>query len=354
MVVVRTALVFTALSGIAVLAACGDKNTVVQGAPAPAAACDSTKCLAGNTCLPLNGETKCRKTCASNDDPATSCPLGYICSVTAEGAPPFCVQSTAAYGDSESRTPVAPKAEGQWGTACQANLGATNPACDTEQGFYCFALSPSDGNAYCTSYGCEQDSDCGAGFGCESINNFPNANTAKRKELGPGATQKACVRRAYCSACTSDLDCPAIAGVKQRCIEDKNARRFCTSECTSKQNCPTEAKCGTIEGTGIKVCYPLSKLCIGDGALCSPCLSDADCGDDGICTKGEYTTERFCAKAAPGGDCKQCPKSVASLPDRPLGCTSRDSDKLPKSYCTGLLSIDGTVGADLGCWTPNR
>lgn len=337
---------------MAVLVACGDKD---PSAPTAPAACDSSKCLPGNTCLPLNGETKCRKTCASNDDPATSCPLGYICVDTAPGAvSPFCVQTTAV---SSQGTPVVAKTDGQWGFPCQATFGAENPACDADQGFYCYAVSPSDGDAYCTTYGCEKDSDCGPGFGCQVVNNYPNANTLKRKEFGAAATQNACIRRTYCSACTSDIDCPTIAGVKQHCIADEAGRAFCTPECTSTQACPTQAKCVTATLTDesqAMICYPRAKACIGDGSLCAPCLSDADCGADGICTKGDYTTERFCATAAPGGDCKQCPKSIPGLPDRKIGCTSKATEELPVGYCAGLLSIKGTVGADVGCWAPDR
>ncbi|MBX3232968.1 MAG: hypothetical protein KIT84_11700 [Labilithrix sp.] len=351
----RSFLVLSVAAGVVLaVAACGDKTTVVMAA----AACDSAKCLPGNTCLPFAGETKCRKTCGSNDEPETSCPLGYICMDTDPGAgvPPFCVQNTAGFGDGDTRTPVTPQADGQWGTPCQANLGVENPACDTAQGFYCYATSPSDGNAYCTTYGCESNTDCGAGFGCESINNYPNANTAKRRQHGASATQKACVRRAYCSECASDIDCPALAGVKQYCIPDASDRWFCTPECTSTQGCPNEAACRTLQfgDEAVKVCYPRSQLCIGDGELCSPCRSDLDCGEDGVCTKGEYTTERFCAKAAPGGDCAQCPKSIPGLPKRGIGCSRAESDKLPKDYCTGLVSLQGREGSDIGCWTPDR
>jgi hypothetical protein len=319
------------------------------GAPGP---CDSSKCFAGNECLPLDGVEECRKTCSSNDDPSTSCPFNYNCVSTdpENDVKPFCVETTARTNDGEL---LAQKDSGQWGFPCQANLGSKNPACDTAQGFYCYGISPTDGNAYCTRYDCQSDLECGAGFACVDINTTPNVATAKKKEIG--ATQKVCIRRAYCSPCTVDLDCNAIEGTKQHCIVDAAGRGFCTPECTSNQNCNNEAKCVTValaEGQA-KVCYPRSKVCVGDGTLCSSCLVDTDCGDDGMCTHGQFTTEKFCIKKAPDGDCMKCPKELTS-PARKIGCSTKSDDLYPAGYCLGLYSIGGQVGADIGCWTPDR
>ena len=139
----RSLVVVGSAAVLLLVVACGsDDKTVVQGAPA--ATCDSSKCAAGNTCLPLAGETKCRKTCTSNDVAATDCPFGYTCTDTQPGTsvPPFCVAETGAA--------ITQQATGQWGTPCQANLGSKNPACDGAQGFLCYGVSPTDGNAYCT------------------------------------------------------------------------------------------------------------------------------------------------------------------------------------------------------------
>src|SRR5262245_16440177 len=77
-----------------------------------AAGCDDAKCATGNKCLPLNGEIKCRKTCSSNADPASSCPFNYTCvDPQQDGVPPFCVQDTSV---APSGGPLK-KADGQWG-----------------------------------------------------------------------------------------------------------------------------------------------------------------------------------------------------------------------------------------------
>lgn len=347
-------LVVVGTTTIAVLlVACGGSDTkTVQAGPAT---CDSSKCATGNTCLPLDGVTSCRKTCSSNDNPATSCPFGYNCTDTqpGSGVPAFCVASTAVGPNGSALTQAA---KGQWGSPCNAAGGAeSNPDCDSAQGFLCYGISPSDGNAYCTLYGCTKDSDCGPGFGCSQINATPNVKTAKRSTADQ--EQNVCLKRAYCSSCMSDVDCPTTAqGAAQHCITDTLNHGFCTPECSDTSNCNNEAKCATVvlpDNSQKKVCYPRSTVCVGNGDLCSSCRVDTDCGEDGICIKGEYTTEHFCAKKAANGDCSQCPKTITT-PARTIGCSTSDSDLLPAGYCTGIYSLSGQAGSDLGCWTPDR
>jgi hypothetical protein len=70
-----------------------------------------------------------------------------------------------------------------------------------------------------------------------------------------------------------------------------------------------------------------------------------------VCVKGEYTTEKACAKKVAGG-CAACPKTVAS-PARQIGCLTESSDRVPKDYCIGIYKISGSP-SDIGCWTPDR
>jgi len=321
---IRVAVLLGSLVLLAAPAACSDDT------------CDDAQCAPGNRCLPLNGETRCRKTCTSNSDPLSNCPFGYTCTDTRSGAPPFCVQDEAK---------VTPKPAGQWGAPCRANLGAENPDCDREQGFFCYGALPTDANAYCTRYDCATDRECGAGFGCETVNQTPNIAAARR--LTVGATQKICRRRAYCSTCTADVDCPTVNGIGQRCIPDANGASFCTSVCTSSANCPKDAQC-VDAGIDVPVCYPRATVCVGDGSLCSPCRVDTDCGEDGVCVQGEFTTERSCAKRA--SSCSACPRTAGNAQ---VGCSTSGLPNVPRSYCYGVYEIGGSA-ADIGCWTPNR
>jgi hypothetical protein len=312
--------------------------------------CDDAKCKPGNQCLPLNGEVKCRKVCSSNTDPATSCPYGYVCVDTLTGVPPFCV---AVQANNPDGSPLEQR-PGQWGEPCQPNLGLENPACDTDQGFYCYAQSPTDASAYCTRWDCTSDAECGPGFWCAKVNATPNIRTAKRLTIGE--VQNVCLKRDFCSTCTSDLDCLPLDNRPQHCIQDASGAFFCTPECDANANCPNEARCadaGVVdaEGNPKKVCYPRATVCVGDGSLCSPCRADSDCGEDGICVKGEYTTERACAKKAADG-CESCPKRIES-PQREIGCAKSSTNLLPAGYCVGLYKI-GARPSDIGCWTPDR
>lgn len=340
--------------GVGVLAACSSEDKT-------AAACDSAKCAPGNKCLALNGETKCRKTCSSNADPATSCPFGYTCTDTETGAEPFCIQDTAFRDDGK---PLEKKPSGQWGAPCQANLGFENPACDTDQGFFCQGESPTDANAYCTRFDCEKDSDCGAGFWCGQVNRYPNVNSARRPAENIGEVMNVCLRRAYCSTCKVDLDCPPVKGVPQHCAEDESGARFCTTECTENVNCPLEAFCADA-GFDSKVCFPRAKVCVGDGSLCSPCRVDTDCGEDGACVKGQYTSEKTCAKKSTAS-CEtkdaqgrtvpaqgSCQTKVEGGSNAEVRCLGVAFEEVPKNYCHGIYFI-GEQGGDIGCYTPKR
>lgn len=380
---------------------------------APPAVCDDAKCAPGNKCLAMDGETKCRKTCASNGDPATSCPSGFTCASTNAPStiPPECVKAPAesaalcaaintyagtkltAYtcpaatrakskclasadenvqccNESPAETlaqPVCVKSYRDLGTGpsgfgapCDATKGLENPGCDASKGLFCYAGNPSDATAFCSYYNCASDRECGPTYYCGTVNVSPNASTAK---VSVGETTTVCLKRSYCSPCAADLDCPSAPdGRAQRCVLDDNSVGLCTPECEVNANCPYDARC-LDAGIGVKTCYPRAGTCVGDGTLCAPCRSDADCGDDGACVSGGYTTEKFCAKKALA-TCSpsvkpSCPPS-SKTPAPRIGCTSVPDDpkrvetnpEVPYNYCVGVYTF-GEAG-DLGCWTPNR
>jgi hypothetical protein len=390
---------------VTAISACSDK---IVTAPAPPnttglqLTCDETQCLTGNKCLQGDGELKCRRPCSSNTDPATNCPSGavceagnspstipdgctkatddvstslcgdfstlggthlnaYTCGATApkncinagdpnqwccNDAPaetydqPFCKRITREY------TP-GPK---QWGSPCNPTGGLTkNPDCDTPQGFYCYGTSPADASAYCTRYSCNADSECAPGFYCGTVNVGPNVTSSKATLH---QVINVCLRRDYCAPCAADFDCPAVNGTKQHCVADSQGNGLCAPECADNTNCPFEARC-IDSGQGAHVCYPRAKVCVGNQSLCSPCRNDSDCGDDGLCVKGQYTTEHACAKKS-GVTCtdtaKMCPASFAK--GAHIGCTTMDDGSIPANYCVGLYPF--SENSDIGCFTPAR
>jgi hypothetical protein len=262
------------------------------------------------------------------------------------GLPPFCVEIKAGRPDGR---PIIYNTNGtkQWGAACLASKGIENDDCDTAQGFACYGTSPTDAKSYCTRYDCTKDTECGPGFWCAKINVTPNVGTARRATIGD--VQTVCLRRDYCATCTADLDCPDLEGAHHHCIPDDSGVSFCTPECTGAANCHNEANCADV-GIGPKICYPRAGVCLGDGSLCSPCRVDTDCGDDGACVKGDYTTEKACAKKVTA--CTACPKTIKT-PARTIGCSKDASATIPANYCVGLYSKAGTL-SDIGCWTPNN
>lgn len=308
--------------------------------------CEDSKCAAGNRCIADQGVTKCRKTCETNWDPATSCPLNYTCKPNAAGLK-YCV---------EDKTTVAAKPVGLWGSPCNPAGGRdANPDCDSAQGFKCFGRSPTDGASYCTRYDCTTDDDCAAGFGCQAQNTTPDVDAPKRLQIG--AVVNVCVKRVYCSACKTDLDCAPLEGRPQHCTADDLGNSFCAPECTNNSSCVRDAYC--YDYGDYKACYPRAGTCVGDGLLCSPCRSDADCKDEGACAQGTYTTERFCASKAPG-DCDGgrmsggCPAN-AGTPNVRVACIgdNKTTVEVPPNYCHGLFQVEGQL-AGIGCWTPNR
>ena len=332
-----------------------------------APSCVDSKCAPGNKCLELDGETKCRKVCSSNADPSTSCPFGYTCVDPETGGEAFCQQDQVLNDDG---TFVTKSSKGQWGAPCNPTGGIVNADCDTDQGFLCFGTSPTDASAYCTRFDCETDRNCGAGFWCATVNTTPNVVRRRRSSLadssadGTGEVHNVCLRRQYCATCKVDLDCPPVEGVPQHCVDDGDGSRFCAAECQTSKNCRSEAKC--VDRDGAKVCFPRAGRCVGDGSLCSPCHSDADCGDDGACVSGKYTSERFCAKksasACGPSDRGSCPSTLSLATEVVAACTTGPTDGVPANYCLGLYEVGprtcGSTGDqpcyDMGCWTPNR
>jgi hypothetical protein len=335
--------------------------------PADASTCDPAMCLPGNQCIDDGSGSgpQCHLVCTSQ----SGCPFNYSCVPAPAAGVDYCAADKYTFK----------QGPGVWGATCQPNKGInTNTACDLSQQFWCYAQSPTDGNAFCTRYSCASDADCAGGWWCATVNASPNATSTARST---GGTYTVCKPREYCAPCATDVDCPDNGdGVAQHCILDKNGTHYCAGECSSDSNCNNEAWCltlnqaahcsgggGSADGGGETcVCAARAKECVGDGQLCSPCLSDKDC-KNGLCVQADYSTELFCTVKS-GVPCTfnmttnmltdQCPTTDEAKV--PVGCTTAaDGNDIPQNQCIGVVNFGtdpdtgGPVGV-AGCFTPNR
>jgi hypothetical protein len=259
---------------------------------------------------------------------------------------------------------------GVWGAACNpANGVDNNPDCDWGQGFRCYAQSPTDGNAFCTQIYCKTDADCRGGWGCATVNLAPNAESGNRST---GQTYTVCKPREQCAECQSDLDCASPVGLPEHCIADKNGGHYCATECSTNGNCTLDAHCLTLDqsayckkGDSSCVCAQIAQECTGDGLLCSPCLSDADCkAGGGLCLLADYSTEHFCGVPSTipctydnGTPVFKCPKTDESpggtkaMAAANISClTAPDGVEDPANQCVGLVNFGAGVQV-LGCWS---
>jgi hypothetical protein len=335
--------------------------------PAP---CVQSHCLTGNMCLPdSTGLVECRLPCTTQAD----CPWDYTClGVTGSATMQYCSPDTAV-----APTTGKPYVEnkGVWGDSCNPAGGVdNNPDCDWSQGFRCYAQSPTDGNAYCTQIYCKSDSDCRGGWWCATVNLAPNAESSARSN---GQTYSVCQPRDQCAECQSDVDCDSSIGVPEHCILDKQGTHYCATECSTNDNCAEDAECLDLAQGALCnksnmpcVCAARARECTGDGLLCSPCRSDADCkAGGGLCLLADYSTERFCGvpstvpcTISDGMLVAMCPKTdeapngTGATPE--ISClTGWDGVEDPPNQCVGLVKFGESGGQPIyiiGCWTQNR
>jgi hypothetical protein len=161
--------------------------------------------------------------------------------------------------------------------------------------------------------------------------------------------------------CTRDEDCPLSAqSFAQHCDFGATAADggtgggatagVCAPECGGDSDCDADQHCGNSSST---YCTPRAGACLGDGTLCSPCRSDADCTSGGYCLFEEYSGEHFCSQAAKGS-CSAaggCPSKTGAGSSK-VACTTMASDFAPVNQCVGLVSLGGS--SIPGCWTVSR
>ena len=182
--------------------------------------------------------------------------------------------------------------------------------------------------AYCTAE-CKTDADCPAEYFC--------------RELSDEKTY--CYKREFCGHCFHDGQC----GAGNICALN-NGESFCTYECTpGKTDCPRFAECKSVGGKN--VCVHQAGTCVGDGKLCTPCITKNDCQDKALCLTFTYTQESFCSQECGGGTCPtsyDCVDISTSATESVKQCaphTDTTSQELPK--CVTKLNPLAEVGAKM-------
>lgn len=348
------------------------------GCSSEAPTCDPAKCATGNQCITgfatadaeqsgKGAVEACRLPCTKQE----ACPFDYHC---ASGGNNNTIDYCIPDRPPAPGKPYVKKDSGQWGTPCDPTKGLNaNPACDSDQAFWCYGNAPSDGSAFCTQYQCKDDGDCKGGWWCATVNNGPSVASPNRS-FGATETTTVCLPRAWnlnpntsCAPCKADIDCPLNEGKAQYCVTvGDQGEKVCAVQCSTDKNCTSDAACSVppaADETGESVCMPRAGTCKGDGGFCSPCHSDKDC-TDGFCITADYSTEHFCTKKS-GVPCvatvsgNSLTLTASDCPASPTGGTvscfdsTRNGKAQPASpvldQCYGLYNFGGNNLP--GCWS---
>jgi hypothetical protein len=329
-------------------------DRVVEAGPGPG--CQDSDCAPGNVCID-DGSGKgatCHLACTTE----AQCPFGYYCNDAQPVS--WCVAATVSLTQTM----------GQWGTSCNpSNHESGNPACDTKDGFKCYAVSMMDTDAFCTFIGCRYNSDCPGGWWCSRVDTAPNAGTNQRSF---GQTRNVCMPRTYCAPCEKDHDCNAAATTPgtantppQYCVKDSHGNGLCTSTCSTDANCNLDATCKQFKQCEDKTCMADSDCgkyggsgkakCIA-GACQVTCTANADCSSAGGSATGSETCDpasKTCRPSScPGGaDGGACLETCSADADCGFGrtCTSLSACVPRAGECLGKGAFCDPCYSDADC-----
>jgi hypothetical protein len=267
------------------------------------------------------------------------CPVGYNCTIVDPGSGLTCNKVAFAV-DPTTGVPLL------YGKSCPGgdasicgNPGdpaVPSPICRSAQDPFNPGMPlANDAGAYCTG-ACSSDNDCPFFMSC----------TADYDGI-----QK-CLTRAQCSSCTYNDNCNADGGNLYACIPaSKGGGNYCTATCNSDNDCPGAVQAqaaGTknylscqagMDATGNagKFCVHWYGACVGQGNVCDPCQTTADCAlSSSKCIRNPYTQERMCTKKCTA-DAQCTSPNQASCDDTDLPSASN-----PAGVSTGLCTGDST------------
>jgi hypothetical protein len=189
---------------------------------------------------------------------------------------------------------------------------------------FCYARQTDDVDAVCTQE-CTDDRDCPPKLYCETVASDTDPN------------RKICLRRQFCAPCARDEECDLVGGV---CGTDNLGFGFCTAPCTpavdssdpNYYTCVQPFSECKDNGDGRTLCHHRYGACVGDGSLCSPCRSRADCdwASGAVCYRSSWGQERFCTTVCD----TTCPAGYACF-EFNNNCTSDLRCRAPGGKCQG-------------------
>lgn len=323
---------------------------------------DSSQCDEAHGFACVSGE--CSYACSSHADCVE---VGHCEAQTVDGQrQQFCVRD------------AAPPEPGKLYTSCPFGDECADPT-------LCLGAGPGDLDAYC-SVDCSTDDDCSLGYYCGTVARSPcedacgfrgvpsDPRCVSSDQIGAdkpfqcseqGVVRSVCRQREFCAPCESDADC--LGTPNQICARDASGEKICTRLCSSgARSCPwgSAAECGVFDDElGQATCSHRFGSCHGQGQVCEPCRTHADC-PGGICWSSAFTGEHWCIDLTARCDCQGkvessglcsnagCPPSPSGLP---LQCVGEPTSGLFE-ICYAANSGSGTLlGASpqTGCWDSN-
>jgi hypothetical protein len=337
---VRFFLAVLALAPAALVAGC-TKATVI-GTPCMA---DGDCNVAGQVCAPGlgGGASICTRKCTGQTGPE-GCPVGYDCFPTDPAKGSTCNRVRYEF-DATTGAPLLFGRDCALDYLACANAGSANanPVC---RKIFDFSGDPPtpveiDPNAYCTG-ACETDADCPLDFLCDV-----DVDGARL-----------CLRRDQCAPCTVDANCPTSNPL---CVPTRDGTaRYCTKSCAFRSDCGgvqntalTCAETTNAAGTPLLACLHRFGACKGEGNMCDPCRTDADCEKtQSTCITNSATGERFCSKRCTSdAACSGAAGTVATACDN---TDFYDPNLNPGGRSLGLCNgdVEHVEPGLFSCWMP--
>lgn len=313
--------------------------------------CDPSLCVENNTCI----GNRCRLKCTSHAEcfsPGAGNDVLQECTAKKEdsadgledGADVFvCAESPknkyfgwlCPFGAEQCDDPNDPN---DWvcpdGTPCESGAGSESCSAEECRPLTCVTTGQGDAEAYCSSFDCSTDADCGPGMYC-GVRAQPNpicgvdgkgdpeldcvepsafaANGATFQEGPISLLRNTCLKREPCAPCANDVDCTWRGDMN--CVQI-DQRRACSARCGETNDCNPDQEC--FEG----FCLPKSFTCEPPkdaDPFCFNCLNDLECGgtaDNSIACVETSNGQRACFDLSFPNTCdsdSDCPKSPSGI-----------------------------------------